>query len=818
MAGHPQIDDPRFHAWVKRRDRTIKAGTPFGEVLELFMQWIYELGDEQRARDAALASVQAERRAMLNRLTDARLGFRRPTAPADDLPARVAAGWTRGDPELRRLAHEAVNNAVPLSRWLHHSHGADNPVDRWTYMRHYFVALNALGGTPVTEEQLLDQVVQQERRYLERLRQQGESAARSASPGLQRAALLRWARGLPLNPVDDFEPGIAFFDVESAWRRKDSMDYGASVEIDGYQTTVSYPDGKSLSFSSKVLDFTGEDIRTTLAAFVRRHRRTGRLVMFAVHQPDALVYRGLPVLDALGPDDRVYLGVPFLLTPVVHARFTRDPLYDIALGILGVLKVMSIGKALPVGTRILSAGLSTTARVGTGLFAAGRSAVYEVSFAVSRYGLSTQAATWVGRSAWTYYLANAVTINTHVVVGAEIALGFAGQDMGPLSLGDSLTLATQIDDAARAGRRTWQAITAEVVEIEAAGNVARLKTSKVEQITEDVARAEYDSGRKVLATKPGASRAARGVDDQATAARGIVVPEPPVVPSGAVAQGKRAARLPAAVKGAPVLTQELNRAKAALVDGLGRFPSLKGKYTQAALDAISGISPDAIRAAGIHPDDLAKLAAGLARAGPSVRSFVNGYHAVPGFDQVLLNWARRSYWNSRARKPGWVASKASYVGASYLMKYVTGKKLPPAALRFEWPASINDTRAGSEVVARWVDIVYSEGQHLRPGATIQIELKSWTEAMLRIKTRAPAGQSTTYPGTVGYQLIRDTALFSPENIRWVFDASKGVTKAQVIGAFERVIAGDPYLLSRWGGKDRNVQTVRELLDDVIEVF
>ena len=235
--------------------------------------------------------------------------------------------------------------------------------------------------------------------------------------------------------------------------------------------------------------------------------------------------------------------------------------------------------------------------------------------------------------------------------------------MGPLSLGDSLTLATQIDDAARAGRRTWQAITAEVVEIEAAGNVARLKTSKVEQITEDVARAEYDSGRKVLATKPGASRAARGVDDQATAARGIVVPEPPVVPSGAVAQGKRAARLPAAVKGAPVLTQELNRAKAALVDGLGRFPSLKGKYTQAALDAISGISPDAIRAAGIHPDDLAKLAAGLARAGPSVRSFVNGYHAVPGFDQVLLNWARRSYWNPAPGSPAG-CFQASYVGAS----------------------------------------------------------------------------------------------------------------------------------------------------------
>lgn len=818
MVGYPQVDDPRFQAWARRRGRSIKAGTPFAEVLELFMQWIYELGDEQRARDAALAGKQAERQATLNRLTHPGFGPGRSTQPDEELRNRIAAGWTRGSPELRRDAYDAVNNAVPLSRWLYHSHGAEIPVDRWTYLRHYFLALNQLGGPPIGEQQLLDQVVKEESIYLARQRRAAEEAAKSALPGLQRAALLRWARGLPLNPVDDFEPGIAFYDVEAAWQRQDTMDYGGSVDIDGYQIIVSYPDGKSLSFSSKALDFTGADLKTAVAAFVRRHRNSGRLVMFAIHQANAAVYRELPMLDSLSRNDRVYLGVPFLLTPLIHARFTRDPLYDVALGILGVLRIMSLGKGLPVGTRLAAAGVSATARVGTGLFAAGRSAFYEVSFAVSRYGFSTQAATWVGRSAWTYYLTNAVAINTHVVVGAEVALGFAGQDMGPMSLGDSLTMATQIDEAVLAGRRSWQAITAEVVEIEAAGNVARLKVSKVEQITEEVAKAEYDSGRKVLAVKPGATNAARGVDDAAIEARGIIVPRPPVVPTGAVAQGKRAAKIPPEAQGPLVLAEDLDRAKAVLVDGLRRFPSLKGRYTAAALDAISGFTPDAIKAAGIHPDDLAKLAAGLARAGPSVRSFVNNYHAVPGFDQVLLNWAKRAYWNARGKKPGWVSSKASYTGASYLIKYVTAKKLPPTALRFEWPVSINDTRAGSEVVARWVDIVFTDAQRLRPGATIQIELKSWTEAVLYLKTRSPAGQSTRYPGSVGYQLIRDTALFSPENIRWVFDASKGVSKAQVVRAFERVIANDPYLLQKWGGEDRNAQTVRGLLDKVIEVF
>jgi hypothetical protein len=829
MGNFPQIDDPRFHAWARKLGRPIKEGTPFRDVLELFLRWIYELGDEQRASDAVRRREQAEKQAMLDRATVRVPGLFRPVRrEADDLMARVAAGWTRGRPGLRREAYDAVNNAVPLTRWLN-SHGADVDVDRWTYMRHYFIALSGLGNMPVDPDELLAQVVHQERLYLEAERKVRDAAAeaerkvrdaaaRASRPGLQREALLRWARKLPMNPVDNFEPGIAFYDMESAGARKDFMDHGGSVEIDGYDVTVSYDDGKSLFFSSKILDFRGDDIRTAVAAFVRRHKKSGRLVMFVVHQPDAPVYRDLPVIDALTQADRMYLGVPYLLTPLIHARFTRDPLYDVALGILGVLRVMSLGKLLPVGARILSAGVSTTARVGTGLFAAGRSAAAEVMLAVRTYGFTTQAATWVGRSAWHYYLTNAVAINTHVIVGTEIALGFAGQDMGPLSLGDSLVMASQTDDAVRAGRRTWQEVTAQVEIVEDAGNVARLTVTKVEEIAEDVAKREYDLGKKVVAAKPGASKSARGVDDAATQAKGVAVPRPPVVPPGAVAKGKRTIKAPFGAIGPPVLLEDLNAAKATMVANLGRFPSVKTKYIPAALDAIRGISADAIKTAGIRAQDLANLANGLSRAGPSVRAFVNDYHAVPGFEQVLLNWAKRAYWNTRGNKPSWVSSKASYTGATYVMKYVTGKKLPPLALRFEWPVSINDTRFGSEVTARWVDIVLSDGERLRPGATIQIELKSWTEETLRNKTWSPPGLSTAYPGTVGYQLIRDTALFRPENIRWVFDPSKGLTKPQVIRAFERVIANDPYLALQWGGKDRSPRAIRDLLDKVIEVF
>ena len=206
--------------------------------------------------------------------------------------------------------------------------------------------------------------------------------------------------------------------------------------------------------------------------------------------------------------------------------------------------------------------------------------------------------------------------------------------------------------------------------------------------------------------------------------------------------------------------------------------------TPAALDTIRGISADAIK-----PQEsvlrICQPCQRLSRAGSTVGTFVNDYHAVPGFEQVLLNWAKRAYWRANGKNTAWVSSKAAYTRATYVMKYVTGKKLPAAALRFEWPVSINDTRLCTEVTAPWVDIVLSGGDKLHPGVTIQLELKSWTEAMLRIKARSPTGQSTTYPGTVGYQLIRDTALFRPENIRWVFDSQNGLTRAQVIRAFER---------------------------------
>src|SRR5205809_1841971 len=121
------------------------------------------------------------------------------------------------------------------------------------------------------------------------------------------------------------------------------------------------------------------------------------------------------------------------------------------------------------------------------------------------------------------------------------------------------------------------------------------------------------------------------------------------------------------------------------------------------------------------------------------------------------------------------------------MQYSTARR-EAKYVDFEWPVSINDTNWGDEVFARYVDIVVSGGNTVKPGEHIQVELKSWTDFVLRMKTRSAPGKSTTYPGTVGYQLLRDTALFEPNKIRWVFDGTKKVTKQQVLDAFEKIIA------------------------------
>ena len=827
----PQPDDPAFLAWSRKRGTPINGSTRWDEVRELLAQYGFELREAGRREDEVRTRRMRDIKTRMAGDTDrnAFATVRRDYAGDQRLRERIRAGWRSGQSSLMRDAEADVNNAVPLRRWLYSSHGSDRDVDRWTYLRHYLYAFRSVWGAgPPSEEHLLEEVLREEKIYLAEMQRQASERERAGRQGRQLAGLRAWAKRQAMNPADAFEPGIAYYDLETATTKADWVDNDIrDIVQNDYTTTISYTRGKPLSFPAKSLDFDGKYANVVIETFARRHRTSGRLVPFVLYAPGTDLYARLPDIDALAPRDRVLLGLPYMLTPAVHAFYAfyaQDPMLQIAGGLLEILKIMALQKGVLMGAPVATHGMTATYALAAEGVGVGRAAFAEVTFAVRTYGFSTQAGAYVGRSAYTYYLTNAVALNTGVVVGTEIAMSVTGQDMGPMSPGDTMTMAVQADDAVRAGAKTWKAVRAEVESIDAAASTAVLRVKSADSIADDVLRAEYEFGRKVTGQSTGASRTARAVDDAAVDARATRTPVTGAGKLGrqtgrAVPKGKgRVVRPP--VQRAAVQVSELEEAMTKVGAGLGR---LGGKYNAKAIEKIRNLSADAIRASGIRPSDLAKLSNSLSRAGTTVQRFVNDFHDAPGFEQVLLSWAKRHYWNTRPKTPVWVKTEAFRTGSSFVMKYSV-RRLDPAHVRFEWPVSINTTRLGDEVTARYVDIVVSGGTMVKPGERIQIELKSWTEFVLRRKTAFRSGASTSYPGTVGYQLVRDTALFSPNNIRWVFDGSKirrgdpNAAKATVVELFERIILDDAYLRARWGGKDADPATIRALLDRVVDVL
>lgn len=825
----PQPDDPAFLAWSRKLGKPINGSTPWGEVRELLAQYGYELREATRREDEARTRKARDAEALVNRGSVwARFIPPRPTNDENErLREKIRAGWRTGAPSLMREAETDVNDAVPLRRWVYGSHGSDRDIDRWTYMRHYLYAFHNVWGTgPPSEEQLLEEVLRQEKFYLAELERQAAQLERAVRPSRQLAALRAWAKKQPMNPADAFEPGIAYYDLEATATKPDWVDKDIQdIVQNDYTITISYKRGKSLSFPAKSLDFDGKYANSVIEAFARRHKASGRLVPFVLYAPTTDLYAGVPNVDALAPRDRVLLGLPYMLTPAVQAFYAQDPFLQAAGGLLGVLKILAFQRAgtiaVPALTRGVAAGYSLTAR------AAGvtRAVTGQITFAVRTYGFSAQAGAYIGRSAYTYYLTNAVALNTGAVVGADILLSVTGQDMGPISPGDTMTMAVRTDDAIRAGAKHWKAVRVEVGSIDAAAGTAVVRVKSAEPITEDVLKVEYEYGKKVTGQSKTLNQTTRAVDNTAVDARAAKGPSPAGNRLGTpprtkkIPKGKTRAQLPPSRPQATSVS-ELENAMTKVTAGLGK---LSAKYNPKALEKIRNLSADALLASGIRPSDLAKLPNSLSRAGPTVRSFVNDFHDAPGFEQVLLSWATRHYWNTRPKVPVWKKTEAFRTGSSFVMKYSV-KRLDPAHVRFEWPVSINTTRAGDEVRARYVDIVVTGGTTVKPGQRIQVELKSWTEFVLRRKTGFRPGTSTKYPGTVGYQLLRDTALFSPNNIRWVFDGSKihrgdaNAAKSKIVGLFEQIILDDPYLRAQWGGKYASPAHIRELLDRVIHVL
>ena len=831
----PQLDDPAFLAWARKQGQPVNGGTPARELVELFARYTFGLREARRMQIDKAAAIQARTSAQGTqpfRKPARALSLAAPALTDEQLGKAIERDWKNGNPQLRGLAESDVRHAIPLVRRLETTHDADRDKDRWTYMRAYLRALSMWDGAPpASDANLLDGLLRQEKLFLAARRQQAAQrdadTARARPRSDQLAALTEWARRQPMNPADDFDPGVARYDLESAAKQSNWADADiAAIAQDHDVTTINYRRGEPLRFPSHSLDFDGKHAHAIADGFLRRHTRSGRLVPFVIYARDVDVYRDLPALDQLEARDRLLMALPYMLTPAVAAWYGQNPFYQVAGGLLDIMTILAVGKGALMSAPTVAGGLATTAGtaygIGTGGFAAANAIAGEVSFAVESFGV-VGGAGYLANSAYTFYLVNAVAVNTVVIIGTPVVVDLAGGDVGPVSPGDELVMAIHVGDEVKAGAGSWKAIRAELTAVEAEGGASRavFRVVKSEVITEQVAQAEYGLGKEARLEVKGAQKAARAVDDRAVAGKGLAavedlrVPKPPILPADELAAGRRGVRL-AADPRKVVPMGEIEAAMSTVTADLGRLKRLPSKYTPEALNVVASLTAEAIRDAQINPKDLAKLAQSLNRAGATVQRYVNDFHAAPGFEQVLLNWAKRSYWDAKLATPAWKASMAGNVGAGFVMRYSVGR-LDPRFVRFEWPVGINDTRWGVEVTARYVDIVVFGGSRVAPGQTLRIELKTWTEEWLRKTARFPPGRSTQIPGKLGYQLLRDVAFFDKQNILWVFDGRKAGL-AEVIDAFAKIVRDDAYLREKWGVESVDAKTLRSLLAKIVEIF
>ncbi len=556
-----------------------------------------------------------------------------------------------------------------------------------------------------------------------------------------------------------------------------------------------------------------------------------------------------------------------IILPTVYTRVTAPRLFNALVRLHGERPIsqgeregwIEVGEVFERGVEMAAvipavrgAGLLARAAAGrvaataTGAAALARAAALEVRVTVSTYGYSPAAALYLGRSAYTFYLINAVPISAGVVAGADIAFSLVGEDTGMFNQGDV------VEFAVPGGKAGWQVVKAEVSAEKTAERVVVKVSSVVDTTAENAAR-NYGSGRHIHHTPkapprdlPAPAVGARQIENKAASAasRGTQADDAARV----VAQGKpnKAAALKSTLPPPNINLRELiaeaeveklvqqgfkrealDKLRHAEVGELERVGLLKSRgndyealrQVQAKISQASA-SQKADEVARLRKEQgriLQRIAAkeqaavdlytklrASAAGGGLVKDFVNEFWDKPGFQEAVLGWAR-----------GGLAQQ----GANFMMKYALGK-FKNQAVRFEWGVGRTKTADGRETWARYVDIVVDGGTGFRPGEALRIEVKKWSEWYLsRDSTR----------DKIAKQLIRDTAFFAREqtdprtgdtarwlfdNIRWVFDSSQ-VKAEQVTEVFVKVILDDAFLKNAWGGTE---EKIRATLKNVIETY
>lgn len=519
--------EPRFVFWAKLNG---KPPANHGEELRLLDEYkkAMKMNPKRVLEDYDQAQLERDRselekrrlaaRAAEDRAAEAKPGFRQMERERARYQNRkqlytvIEKAWSERRryeaADLLNQAKSTVAHRVPLPKALLHGMHWKSDEERWVFIYYYYREYNILHpGSSAEEDELLQSAVLAEEDYLETSAKEAEAAElaqyRKGIPGAARTEQIKKrAATRPMNPLEDFEPGIHDYAPYQGQPQSVDVDID-SGDFDADNLTIKYSDGKELDIPlGKNLLFPNKplDPNKVQRLFTRRHKKSQRLIPFVIYENTLGVD-----LDVLSEEDLALMGLPRfdpVLTPVI--MYFLSPEFKMRKATLGALQVASLhasGLGLrQLGVPLASSMLGTGGTLVTGAARLGTAAARQVSFTVNTYGYSSVAATYLGRTALTYYRINAVQINTLGLMGTDIAINLGGGDTGPISPGDQVSMVVaDVKAVAKGARNYWKLIEGEVQpEVNLASKEAIVRITNVGDIAEKTAKAEYDLGKKLI--------------------------------------------------------------------------------------------------------------------------------------------------------------------------------------------------------------------------------------------------------------------------------------------------------------------------------
>ncbi|HEX5151235.1 MAG TPA: hypothetical protein VFW07_07285 [Parafilimonas sp.] len=422
-----------------------------------------------------------------------------------------------------------------------------------------------------------------------------------------------------------------------------------------------------------------------------------------------------------------------------------------------------------------------------------------VTIAITEYGFTLGALSYISMCLQTFYLQHAVIINELGLDTVEFIFNLPAGASGRPAFG-SLETGTEVGVTVRNVKGEESVINLKVVEsdaghLEATATIPSGKSGPPVGdrgiVQRERAAAQMPDNERVAAVTVHDKRAAatdsnglppKAIDEDS---RGILQEVEPSKPTelkkGDLAEPrkegpeKKPAEPVTPDKAPTVLKPRLNpRIDRKLLD--------KG-YSEKALNKLDEL--------GFDVSKNSKFTKQLKSVRVSVLNFANDFHDNPGFKDVLNSWK---------------SGGKNQEGARFVMEYANDLKVRVGsvdAITFESPEGFIKQAFYEEKGARKVDITVREAEATKAETGSFLELKNWTlETLQRSK------------GKLKFQLIRDSALLGPGNIRWVFN-SKKLARTEAVRYIERAILDDPYLIKMWGS---DAATIHENVERAIQTF